>query len=215
MLSNIKIKAIKPAAVRKEYSDGKNGLALVVQPSGVKSWAVRYRSPVTTKPAKFTIGPLSTYSLAQARVEARSATAKVDRGIDPAAEKRKELERRDEAAVNTLRGVTERYFQLEGSKLRALRERKGVFDRHILPRLGDRPIASITRNDVTRLLDHIEVGVATAERDGKRTATLALSYLARLFNWYAIRDENFWSPVVRGMARGQTVKRDRVLTDEE
>ena len=34
-----------PKNKRQEYPDGANGLYLVVQPSGAKSWAVRYKAP--------------------------------------------------------------------------------------------------------------------------------------------------------------------------
>ena len=47
----------KPGPKPKEFSDKQNGLAIVVFPSGVKSWIVRFKSPVTMKQAKFTIGP--------------------------------------------------------------------------------------------------------------------------------------------------------------
>jgi len=38
------VESTKPDAVRKEIADGYlRGLYLIVQPSGAKSWAVRYR----------------------------------------------------------------------------------------------------------------------------------------------------------------------------
>jgi hypothetical protein len=66
---------------------GCSGLYLVVQPSGVKSWAVRYRH--LRKPRKLTLdtapgGALLT--LAAAHREAKVALAKVAEGIDPAEE---------------------------------------------------------------------------------------------------------------------------------
>jgi integrase len=44
-----------------------------------------------------------------------------------------------------------------------------------------------------------------------------LAALSRLFNWHASRDDDFVSPVVRGMGRIKQRERarDRVLTDEE
>jgi integrase len=46
-------------------------------------------------------------------------------------------------------------------------------------------------------------------------ASLTLAYLRRLMNWHAARSDDFRSPIVRGMGRGVTTKRDRVLTDDE
>jgi integrase len=36
-----------------------------------------------------------------------------------------------------------------------------------------------------------------------------------MMNWHATRSDEFRTPIVRGMARGATTKRDRVLTDDE
>jgi integrase len=77
------------------------------------------------------------------------------------------------------------------------------------PKLGDRPIAEIERSEINDLLDKIE------DENGPRMATVTLGYLGRVMNWYAARSDDFRSPLVRGMARGIAVKRDRVLDDEE
>jgi hypothetical protein len=53
-----KIENIKPRASRQEVPDGGcRGLYLVVQPSGRKSWAVRYR--FNDKPRKLTLDGLA------------------------------------------------------------------------------------------------------------------------------------------------------------
>ncbi|MGB8547988.1 MAG: integrase, partial [Xanthobacteraceae bacterium] len=48
-------------------------------------------------------------------------------------------------------------------------------------------------------------------------ADLVLTYVGRLFNWHAIRDDSFRSPIVRGMARtnGKERARSRILNDDE
>ena len=47
---------LKPAAVRREIADGGcPGLYLVIQPSGKKSWAMRFRRP-SGKQGKLTLG---------------------------------------------------------------------------------------------------------------------------------------------------------------
>ena len=58
-----RIEAEKPATARKEIPDGLlPGLYLVVQPSGAKSYAVRYRH--AGAPRKLTIGPHPAIDLA-------------------------------------------------------------------------------------------------------------------------------------------------------
>ena len=83
-------------ARRREIPDGRMpGLYLIVQPSGAKSWALRYRHNGTAR--KLTIGPYPAFSLADAREQAQQALNRVQRGGDPAREKRIERRRNAEA----------------------------------------------------------------------------------------------------------------------
>ena len=53
------IAQLRPHAKRREVRDGTSGLILLVQPSGAKSWALRYRRPRPDgRMAKLTLGPL-------------------------------------------------------------------------------------------------------------------------------------------------------------
>jgi Arm DNA-binding domain len=57
-LTTIAVANAMPKATRREIPDpGCAGLHLVVQPSGKKSWAVRYR--IQGKPRKLTLGPVA------------------------------------------------------------------------------------------------------------------------------------------------------------
>ena len=80
------IDAIKPHKTkRQEIPDGTvRGLYLVVQPSGAKSWAVRYRHE--GKPTKLTLGPYPRLGLAEARAAARETLGIVSEGNDPTAD---------------------------------------------------------------------------------------------------------------------------------
>jgi hypothetical protein len=82
------VEATKPdPKKRHEVPDGAlPGLYLVVQISGSKGWAVRYRH--NGKPRKLTLGKFPLLSLAEARDKAREALAAADTGDDPAAQKR-------------------------------------------------------------------------------------------------------------------------------
>src|SRR4029077_3614139 len=78
---------LKPGAARREVPDGvMPGLYFVIQPTGKKSWAVRYR--IRGQPRKLTIGPCPGIDLKAARELAGRALVKVAAGDDPAAEKR-------------------------------------------------------------------------------------------------------------------------------
>jgi hypothetical protein len=71
---------LKPQSKRVEVHDA-NGLYLVIQPSGKKSWAYRYR--VDGKSRKLTLGSYPAIGLAEARQKAAEAAVKVQRGNDP------------------------------------------------------------------------------------------------------------------------------------
>ena len=72
---------------RLEIPDGLlPGLYLVVQPTGAKSWAVRFRA--SGKTAKLTLGRFPAIKLGKARELARDQFEAVAKGRDPAAEKR-------------------------------------------------------------------------------------------------------------------------------
>src|SRR5262249_57689686 len=81
----------------------------------------------------------------------------------------------------------------------------------VYPVLGDRQIDDIKRSDVNALLDDIE------DQRGAAMADQILATLRRICNWHAIRDDQFRTPFVRGMARRtpEERERDRVLNDDE
>lgn len=65
-------------------------LYFVVQPSGKRSWAYRYRIPGDPgkHKRKYTIGKYAAIGLKEARAAALEAKCKVEQGRDPAAEKK-------------------------------------------------------------------------------------------------------------------------------
>jgi hypothetical protein len=88
-------------------------LYVVVQPSGRKSYAVRYR--FRGKPCKLTLD--ADISLADARVAAAEARRKAKRGEDnPAASKQEAKQERRAAEANTFRAIAEEYFSTGGDK---------------------------------------------------------------------------------------------------
>src|SRR5262249_28869020 len=137
------IESLKPGPQRREISDGGSGLYLVLQPSGHRSWALRYRFNGT--PAKLTLGPWPRLTLAAPRKGHDPATARADAKLKAAA-----------AQTNTFAAVAAEYLKREGGKLRTLDQRVSTLNRLILPALGARPIADIKRSEIVRLLDDIE-----------------------------------------------------------
>jgi integrase len=207
-LTDIAIRNLKPGSTRREIADaGCRGLYLVLQPSGVKSFAVRYR--YGGKSRKLTLK--SGISLLAARKAAADAFYQVDQGHDPSVARRQAKQAQRLAAADTLRAVCEEYQHREGHKLRTARWRSSALARLVYPTLGDRPIGEIRRSEIVRLLDKIE------EDSGPVMADRSLAIIRSLMNWHAARSDDFRSPIVRGMARTNTGQRarQRVLTDVE
>ena len=203
-LTDLTINAMKAGPTRREVPDpGARGLYLVVQPSGVKSFAVRYRFDGT--PRKLTLKRGT--SLAAARREAADALYEVEQGRDPSARKRAA----SEAQRDTFRAIAEEYMRREGGKLRTAKWIERTLQRLVYGPLGDRPIADIRRSELVRLLDRIE------ENNGPVMADRTLATMSPIFNWYATRSDDFRSPIVRGMKRTSTKERarTRVLSDAE
>jgi integrase len=194
----------EPGKERTVYWDAAlPSFGLAVTERGAKSYVIQYRSGRISR--RYTIN--SVLGLEDARREARAVLGQVARGHDPVVERR----RTSEASKNTLRAVCERYLVREGGKLRTTAKRQANLERLVYPVLGDRQIDDIKRSDINALLDDIE------DQCGAAMADQLLATLRRICNWHAIRDDQFRTPFVRGMARRKPEQRerDRILTDDE
>ena len=207
-LTAISVENYKPSSVRREIADaGCRGLYLVVQPTGRKSFAVRYR--VNGKPKKLTL-PKGT-TLAAARAAATAALLEVEKGVDPSNAKRSEKRAQQELAANTFQAVAQNYLKREGKKLRSADWQRRLLERLVFPEIGDVPIASIKRRAVAELLDQVE------DDSGPTMAHSTLAVVRPIMGWHATRDEDYSSPIVRGMGRIKPKERarSRVLSDDE
>jgi integrase len=204
---------------RLEIHDG-NGLYLVIQPSGSKSWAYRYR--IEGKSRKLTLGTLldpnakpdteadgdlPALSVVEARQRASAAGVKVARGIDPIAER----QRKESKAKNTVNSVLDTFVARYVKDLRSGDQVERGFDVYVRPRIGNKSIYDLRRRDIVEMLDEIE------DENGPVMADRVLAYVRKAFNWQATRDDHFAPPIVRGMARTKPKERNgkRVLDDDE
>ncbi len=102
-LSALFASRVKPLPKPKRYRDGQNGLSLVVQPSGSKSWTQRLTiDGVRTDRG---LGKYPAVSLSEARKRARANMAAVDKRQDPWADRRR-------PAVPTFAELLEKYIPL-------------------------------------------------------------------------------------------------------
>src|SRR5262245_57701445 len=132
--------------------------------------------------------------------------------IDDARDKaRKFIRGLREASVDSFEGVAEQWFQRNviKNKHRSADQTRRILNQKIIPVLGDRDFNSIKRSDIARLLDGIE------DNSGPRAADMTLTVIRQIMNWQAARDDNYNSPLVRGMSRDARTARSRILTDDE
>jgi integrase len=184
------------------------GLYLIVQPSGVKSWAVRYRTGVAHR--RMVIGAYPEVGLAAARNKARAILAAAEEGDDPAEEKRRAKAAKVEAAErDSVRALVELHDKRHLSKLRSGKTVRRELDRHVVAKWGDRDVKSITKRDVIDLLDEI------VDSGREITANRVRGYLGKFFNWCIERDVLDSSPMTGVKRPAKERSRDRVLTDDE
>lgn len=214
---------------RLELPDGLvSGLYFVIQPSGAKSWAVRYRA--AGKPKKLTLGAYPAIALGDARDMAREALIASKRGADPAAEKaeRQRAERSGEIADRLgFDAVVRRFLArdakknrgwLETARLLGLKPGKSGSDDPksfdavaggIAASWGKREIGDIKRGEVIEWLDKI------VDRGAPIVANRTLAALRRFYNWTIERDLLESSPCAGVKPPSPETSRDRVLSNDE
>ena len=206
------VEAIKPDPnQRLELPDpALSGLYLVVQPSGAKSWALRYR--YAGKPKKLTLGRWPVMGLADARAAASEAIEAVDHGTDPSAAKKATKAARLETQLSErdkIKTLVEKFGARHLSTLKSGETVKRELNRHVVAIWGERDIQTITKRDVIDLLD----GIADSGR--VVTANRVRAYLNKFLNWAVERDIIGQSPAMGVKPAAKEKSRDRVLTDQE
>jgi integrase len=217
MLTDLSIKKLALPDKRREVPDGRiGGLYLIVQPSGAKSWAVRYRADGL--PRKLTLGPYPAVDLATARKRAQEALGDVAGGKDPASAKQaSKVTARAERADDEKRvervaeAFLKRHVKLSGKVGAGWgAEIERLLKVEILPRIGAKQIGAVTKNDVLAILDSI------VDRGSPITANRCFAVLRKFFNWAAdARGLIVVSPCKGIEAPAAESSRDRVLDDAE
>jgi integrase len=180
MLTDAKVKAAKPAAKPYKLHD-ERGLHVLVSPTGSKSWRFKYR--IHGREKLLGLGLYPDVPLALARERRDDARREVAKGIDPSAKRKAEKA----AQSDTLEAVTREYLdglekadddgedaKVDAGTVQRMRRR---FEMYIFPRLGKRPIGTITPPDLLAELRRIE---ATGSRE---TAHRTRSAVGRVFRF--------------------------------
>jgi integrase len=119
-----------------------------------------------------------------------------------------ELAKRDQKQPGLLDKFVERYVRKD-KNLRTADQIAATFKRLVAPAIGNLGIYEIKRSHIVDMLDDI------ADESGPAMAHRTLALVRKAFNWYAIRDDGFSIPIIKGMGPGVGDARDRILDDAE
>jgi integrase len=236
-LTALNVENWKPSTTRQEVLD-RDGLYFIVQPSGVKSWALRYRRKSDGKAVKHTIGSYPMLSLKDARSAATALRAEIERGADPHGAKvvarRRAAEVDDSFEAVTRRYITDYQFRSKRSwnwtarllglavdgaaelgkcpPLAVIRDgstdRRGHRRVSLVDRWGTRRIGDIADADVIHALDQISNRAPIA-------ANRLHAVLGSLFSWAKGKRLVASNPCAELDRPAEERSRDRVLDDKE
>jgi len=175
------------------------GLVVKVRPTGTKTFKVAYRHGGRLR--WYTIDRYGAIGLKEAREVARKIRAKAALGEDPQGEKVK-------ARVgDTLKDIHDRYMEMFArEKNKAWQQADKRMKVYILPKLGNRKIKDISRQDIWRIFDDLN--------DRKVLANAALASASAVFSWAVKRNIINDNPC-RGIERHKTTSSARFLSNEE
>lgn len=200
-----KIETLKPkpgerlvyfdSAIKAEGLGG--GLCLRAGQSSKTFYALFYQNG---KPAYFKLGRYPKLGLKEARGKCREFLENPDAALEA-------------VQGGSFKEVSEEYLERYVAKkgLRSDHEIERLLTSLVYPRWKNKRFRDITRGEITKLLDKIE------DKNGARQADNVLSILRKMFNWFETRNDNYQSPIIRGMNRTSVKEtaRNRILSDDE
>ncbi|MFV0422766.1 tyrosine-type recombinase/integrase [Oleidesulfovibrio sp.] len=177
MLTEIKIKQLKPEEKRKRYFDG-HGLYLEVHPNGKRYWRLKYR--FDGKEKQLSIGVYPAISLKQARSARGSALDLLAEGKDPSVEKKKKspLAMTIDAGP-TFQKIAHNWLELNKEKWAHSHYRTVIqrLEGNVFPYIGNRSIAELAPVDI---LDTIKIMEARGVRE---SAHKTMSICSQVFRY--------------------------------
>lgn len=207
-LSDVAIRAAKPAAAVKKLSDG-GGLQLWLMPSGAKLWRLAYR--FAGKQKKLAIGPYPAIGLSDARAKRDEAKAHLVAGRDPSIQKQAQKALALEVQGHTFAKVASELLERkrrEGKAANTLAKLEwlyGLADASI----GNRPVTEITAAEVLVVLRKAE-GKGRLETAKRLRAVIGEVFRYAIATARAVNDPTF---ALRGAISAPVVKHRAAITD--
>jgi integrase len=180
-LSDAAVRNAKPTVLNGSKRDRKlhdgRGLYLLVKANGAKHWRLKYH--LAGRERLLALGEYPDVSLSRARQKAGEARDLVRMGIDPVQDGREQKVLRVNAALQTFAVVAEEWIAKKAKKWTEghLEQNRQSLRDYVLPKIGTRPIANLTAQDVMRVLEPLEAAgkLETLRRVRQRIGSV-LSY---------------------------------------
>lgn len=161
---------------------GVAGLRLQISRAGAKSWVLR--TTVGEKRKVIGLGAFPEVSLAEARIRARDARAKIKEGVDPVEEKRAARAALIAKAARTMT-VEKAVDEWIAATMQARPEKSRKFVRSALARYAFPVIGRMTLDEVTT--DHVQLALSEVWVEKHSVGAKVRGYLDQLFGWAKVR----------------------------
>jgi integrase len=184
------------------WDDKLKGFGVIVYPTGLKTYVAQYRKDGRSH--RVVIGKHGRLTPDEARKEAKALLGDVEKGANPA------FERRTKREAPTLDKVAEGFlaYAFAKKKTGTARGYDNALRLHILPQLGTKRLTKITHADVESL------HASMSERRPQANRTLAI--LSAVWSWAARhRHVDAASNPTKGVEKYRESARERYLTKDE
>ena len=197
-LTEDNVAEIEPPTDRQfeNYYDTLPGFFLRVNSGGRKSFcALYYRKAVDkdgnriTVPTTHKLGLYPHLKVKEAREAARKFLANPQKALQG-------------ETGGTFKEVAEEFIKrhVEQKQLRSQADIERLLNKQVYPVWQHHAFRELKRSDVRKLLDKI------ADDHGLRQADMVLAIIRKMMNWYQSRNDDYVSPIVRGMAAQHTIR---------
>lgn len=177
-LNALRVKTAKHPPGKATYLSDGGGLSLYISEAGAKSWRYRFR---LSGQQILTIGTYPEISLEAARRAHRAARYLVVRGEHPRAyveQKNEQGKLQKSRNANAFRTIAERWMLATAKNLseRTVKHRRAMLEKHVMSRIGDTPIAMLTRKVLQTILSEIDA-------EAPVTAKHCRGYISQIFEY--------------------------------
>lgn len=180
LLSDVKIKALRPRQKAYRVADGR-AMYMLVTPTGGKSWRLKFRHHGNQR--TLALGMYPDVGIAEARAKRDAARALIAKGIDPVAVKRGHSEDGRQRTAYRFAEAAEAYFEHNAKAWSEAHQRdvRRILD-ELKATLADKPMDAIQPEDVEAVLGKVE------DRDALAVAKDMRLYFRCVVKFYNVKN---------------------------